>query len=139
MVRKMMLDEIAKADIKELHKYYKLFTKLNGYKSSDDLFESYYAFDKNTDKKENFKMETAKLYDYNKLAQFDAESETIRMEENAPDVLQFLAYALNKHEENATMDYGHAEVHSKEVNEKALYTMFYMAVAAGYEMALEQK
>lgn len=83
-------------------------------------------------------MKTTKLYDYQKLLQYDAEGAALRMQDNAPDVLNFLAYALSKHEEEIKNRIGEDYECSKEINQKALYTMFYMAVAAGYGMALEK-
>jgi hypothetical protein len=133
MIRKMILNAVAKADDSQLCKYYKKYCELHNVEFSDMYFKCSGA--PNT---VDFKPAPAELWDYAKLVQHDIEGDTIRNEEKAPDVLNYLAYALSKHE---CKNFGDEPtiVHSKEVNEKALYTFFYMAVAAGYNMALEEK
>ena len=83
-------------------------------------------------------LESGDLIDYALLTECDTRAQIIRHKENAPKALDFLAYALSKHEDKS-FDGELIIAHSKEVNEKALYTFFYMAVAAGYNMALEEK
>ena len=144
MIRKMILDSVGKANGNQLCEYYKKYCELKNVKFSDDFFNC-----SNTNAGTESKFVPAELYDTEPLIQRDIEGEMLRKEDNAPNVMHYLAYALNKHDEeielNETMDsvtamkLDAAIGRSQEINEKILYTFFYMAVAAGYAMALEEK
>lgn len=139
MRRRLLLD-VAKVDVPQLLMYWETFSKVHPHcldkKWSLDRIPDEYKNLNNNDK-EIINMETTELYDYKKLAQYDAESESLRLEENAPNAMHFLAYALSKHDKDE-LDIKDG-IDRQEIDRQVLSTFFFMAVAAGYDMAQEKK